>query len=87
MPQNKAAFVEAQSQALVVKNAPYHPPGPHEVVIKNHAVAINPVDWQMRDMGVFIESYPTVVGCDVAGVVHAVGRKVTAFQAGDRVAA
>lgn len=46
MPTNTAAYlVGKQVKPPVVKAAPYTPPGVHEIVVKNHAVAINPVDW------------------------------------------
>lgn len=85
MPQNKAAFFEARSSPVRVNNASYHPPGPGEIVIETHSVAINPVDWKMQETGMFVESYPSTFGCDVAGVVTAVGRGVTRFGIGDRV--
>lgn len=49
------------------------------------ATAINPVDWKIRDWGMFIEEYPAVVGSDAAGEVVAAGKDVQGFQAGDRV--
>ena len=60
-------------------------PGPDDVVIKNHAVAINPVDWKIQDYGLFIQSWPNVLGEDVAGEIHEVGSNVTKFKKGDRV--
>lgn len=42
---NKAAWiVEAGGKRLEVKEAPMPTAGPNEIVIKNHALAINPVD-------------------------------------------
>ena len=88
MPSNQAAWLVTQhAPSLEVKEAPYPSPGPHEVIIANHAVAINPVDWKMQDHGILIDSYPTTFGCDVAGVVEDVGSNVTIFQQGDRVIA
>lgn len=60
-------------------------PTADEIVVKVHALAINPVDWKMQDMGLFVQSWPTVLGCDVAGEVHEVGSGVTRFKKGDRV--
>jgi len=48
-PQNKAAWLRAPATPLSVGSAPYTPPGPQELVIKNGAVAINPVDWVIPD--------------------------------------
>lgn len=85
MPQNQAAWIKAQGAPLVVEDAPYNAPGPQEILIKNHAVAINPVDWKMQDHNIFKDKYPHIFGCDVAGVVEEVGSEVKAFTRGDRV--
>ena len=62
-------------------------PGPDQVVIKNKAIAINPVDWKVQDAGRFIRTWPCILGCDVAGDVVEVGENVKKFKKGDRVAA
>lgn len=60
---NKAAWLtEAKQNPLKVDHAPMPSPGADEVVIKNKAVAVNPVDWKIQDSGLFIQSYPNVLG-------------------------
>lgn len=60
---NKAAWLtEAKQKPLKVDHAPMPTPGPDEVVIKNKAVAVNPVDWKIQDSGLFIKEYPNVLG-------------------------
>lgn len=56
-----------------------------EVAIKITATAINPIDWKMRDLKLFIEEYPAVLGSDAAGIVAAVGSDVSGFAVGERV--
>ena len=56
-----------------------------EIIVKNAAVAINPLDCHMQDAGVFVQQWPTVFGCDVAGEVYEVGSSVDRFKKGDRV--
>ena len=46
MPTNRLAYLPAQGQALNVRDAPLPQPGADDIVIKNYAVAINPVDWK-----------------------------------------
>jgi threonine dehydrogenase-like Zn-dependent dehydrogenase len=58
------------------------------MVIKNHAVAINPIDWVTPVFGTFVLpwiKYPFIFGSDLAGEVVEVGKGVTRFSVGDRV--
>ncbi|KAF1942275.1 GroES-like protein [Clathrospora elynae] len=83
---NQAAYItEPKGKPLQVKEAPMPKAGKGEVVIKNHAVAVNPVDWKIQDYGVILQKYPNVLGTDVAGEVHEVGEGVTHVKKGDRV--
>jgi NADPH:quinone reductase-like Zn-dependent oxidoreductase len=89
MPSNTAAWLTAsKANPLEVKTAPYTPPRENEIVIKNGAVAINPVDWLKQDMGDMMFSwikYPFVLCSDVAGEIVEIGPAVTRFKVGDRV--
>ncbi len=85
--QNRAAYLDKANTPLQVRDAPMPTAGPDELIIKNAAVAINPLDWHMLDRGDFVQQWPAIFGCDVAGVVHEVGPDVTRFKKGDRVAA
>lgn len=88
-PTNTAAYlVGKQVKPLVVKAAPYTPPEAHEIVVENHAVAINPVDWFKQYCGNMLLSwikYPFVLGGDLAGEIVEMGEGVTRFRVGDRV--
>lgn len=60
---------------------------PHQVLIRVAATSINPVDIKIRQ-GAVAEIAPDFRGVlhgDVAGVIEAVGDKVTQFQVGDEV--
>jgi NADPH2:quinone reductase len=71
---------------LKIQEVPTSEPGPNQVLVKNHAVGINPVDTYLRsntdNRG---PKLPYTPGSDAAGVVEAVGQGVTAVKAGDRV--
>jgi NADPH:quinone reductase-like Zn-dependent oxidoreductase len=84
-PTNKAAWLVKAGSPLEVGEAPMPTPGPGEIVVKNAAIAINPLDTHMQDVGVFVQQWPAIIGCDVAGEVHEVGADVTRFKKGDRV--
>ncbi|THZ04948.1 putative quinone oxidoreductase [Aureobasidium pullulans] len=84
-PQNQAAWLNKADSPLEVRDAPLPTAGPGEIIVKNAAIAINPVDWHMQDHGIFVQQWPTILGCDVAGEVFEVGSGVDRFQKGDRV--
>jgi NADPH:quinone reductase-like Zn-dependent oxidoreductase len=89
MSTNQAAYQPAKKAlSMVVKPAPYPTASPNTIVVKNHAVAINPIDWLIQrkaDIMYTWLKYPFVLGIDVAGEVVEVGNNVTRFQVGDRV--
>lgn len=88
---NEAAYLDAaRANPLTVKGAPEPaPPSPSQVVIRAHAIAINPIDSMIQQTGMIVpaEAYPYVLGNDVAGEVVAVGSSVTKVRPGDRVLA
>ncbi|KAK7480726.1 hypothetical protein BaRGS_00027987, partial [Batillaria attramentaria] len=60
--------------------------GDTQVLLKASAVGINPVDWYIASGNFPIKPpLPWIPGWDAAGVVEAVGKKVTKFKKGDRV--
>jgi NADPH:quinone reductase-like Zn-dependent oxidoreductase len=60
-------------------------PAGTQILVEHVAVAQNPIDWKQQEMGFYINSFPYVLGFDVAGIVADVGPDVTKFQKGDRV--
>lgn len=82
---NKAAYLDKPGAPLVVRDARFPKAGPGEIVVRNAAIAINPVDWHMTESGMFIKQWPAVVGCDVAREVFETGHGVDLFKIGDRV--
>ena len=71
---------------LKLEEIPAPQPGPGQVLVRNHAVGVNPVDTYLRsntdNRG---PKLPYTPGSDSAGVVEAVGAGVTAVRAGERV--
>ncbi|KKY29858.1 putative zinc-binding alcohol dehydrogenase domain-containing protein cipb [Diaporthe ampelina] len=89
MPSNRAAILTATKAPLEIKEVPCPTPDEREIIVKNRAVAINPVDWFQQEKGpevIPFLKYPAILGYDIAGEVEAVGPGVTKFKAGDRVA-
>jgi NADPH:quinone reductase-like Zn-dependent oxidoreductase len=90
-PENQAAWLTAsKATPLEVGPAPYTHPGPGQLVVRNAAIGINPIDWLKQFLGENILPhirYPTVFGEDIAGTVVEIGEGVTRFRVGDRVLA
>jgi NADPH:quinone reductase-like Zn-dependent oxidoreductase len=84
-PKNQAAWLVKAGSPLEVGAAPMPTAGPGEIVVKNAAIAINPLDFHMQDSGVFVQQWPAIFGCDIAGEVYEAGKDVTRFREGDRV--
>ncbi len=87
-PVNEAVWLTAKCDGLEPRAAPFTPPDEDQIVIRNGAVAINPVDWLTQSIGDFVYpwlKYPFVLGSDVAGEVVAIGSAVSRFRVGDRV--
>lgn len=60
---------------------------PSQVLIQNHAVAIDPYDVKFVAGLMGDKQLPLIPGSSVVGEIVAVGNKVTDFKVGDRVAA
>ncbi len=70
-------------------------PAPHEILVKVHAAALNPVDWhfvrgapypvRMTAGGLKRPTRQRRVGCDYSGTIEALGRSVTGFALGEPV--
>ncbi|KAF2158505.1 hypothetical protein M409DRAFT_38206 [Zasmidium cellare ATCC 36951] len=84
-PKNKAAWLHKAGQDLQVNTAPLPEAGQGEIIVKNVAISINPLDVYMAGEGHFVQRWPVVLGCDVAGEVYQVGPGVQRFKKGDRV--
>jgi NADPH2:quinone reductase len=71
---------------LKLEEIPTPQPGPGQLLVRNHAVGINPVDTYLRsntdNRG---PKLPYTPGADAAGVVESLGSGVSGVKAGDRV--
>lgn len=85
MSGNTAAILKEAKAQIIVEQRPTPTPRAGEILVKNAAVAINPVDWKIQDYTLFVTDYPNVLGSDIAGVVEVVGSDVKRFKEGDRV--
>ena len=57
-----------------------------EILVRLKAAGVNPVDTKLRSRGTYYpDRLPTILGCDGAGVVEAIGADVNRFKVGDEV--
>jgi NADPH:quinone reductase-like Zn-dependent oxidoreductase len=91
----KAAVHTRYGPPDVVRIAEVDKPAPkdHEVLVKVHATTVNRTDcgfraakpWFARFFTGVVRPRLTILGCEFAGEVEAVGAGVTSFEVGDRV--
>ncbi|KAL4796275.1 chaperonin 10-like protein [Aspergillus venezuelensis] len=76
MTTHLAAILPSKNTPFTLRSRPTPTPGPGELLIAVKSVALNPADTIMRSHGLFIQSYPTVIGFDISGLVIDVGEGV-----------
>ena len=84
----KALAIRRYKGAMEMMDLPRPEPGPGDLLVRVRAASVNPVDYKTRDGGVKVllpNSFPLILGHDLAGDVAAVGRGVTRFQVGDAI--
>ncbi len=83
---NQAAWQCAPGHPLRIGVSDLPQPAANEILIRNAAIAINPIDWILQEIALlpWLE-YPAILGSDVAGEVAAIGSAVERFKVGDRV--
>jgi NADPH:quinone reductase-like Zn-dependent oxidoreductase len=85
---NRAALLtEAKAHPFKIDDFPMPVAGPHQMIVKNHAVAFNPADAIIQLNGALVTKFPAILGEDLAGEVVSIGPEVTRFKVGDRVVA
>lgn len=73
-------------EKLVYEEVPTPIPGEGEVLIRVKACSVNHVDiWIRQGIPAYKTTFPHISGCDVSGVVEAVGRDVTGIRKGEKV--
>ncbi len=86
----KAAIIEQYGAPEVLKIAEVPRPVPksREILIRIHAVSINPVDWKIRKgnlKSILNKRFPKILGIEFSGVIEEIGENVKHFEKGQRV--
>lgn len=86
----RAVIIEEYGGKEKLKEAevPMPQPKEHQVIVKERATSINPIDWKLRE-GYLQQKmpweFPIILGWDVAGEIVEIGSEVTDWKVGDRV--
>jgi len=79
-------------EVLKYEDAPVPELEPGEVLVRVHAVGINPPDWYLRDGYKMLPPewqpnvpFPVILGTDISGVIAAIADDVNDFSIGDEV--
>jgi NADPH2:quinone reductase len=84
----RAAFIKhtGPPEVITVGELPKPQASDGQVLVRIEAVDVNPIDTYVRGGMVAMPlPIPYIIGCDLAGVVEAVGPQVRRFKKGDRV--
>src|ERR1700688_1425808 len=73
-----------QPESLLDVNLPEPVSGELDLLVEVKAISVNPVDVKIRANVAPEDGAGKVIGWDAAGVVRAVGAKVSLFRPGDR---
>src|SRR5690242_262112 len=73
-------------EVMKLEDVPDPQPGPGQVLVRLHAVGVNPLDAYLRAGTYAVKpNLPYIPGSDGAGVIEAVGKDVKNWKRGDRV--
>src|SRR5690348_15414776 len=85
----RAILMNAPGDPDVLKIADVPKPqivAPSDVLVKLHTAGVNPIDTKVRKLNMYYPNkLPSILGCDGAGVVEAIGGSVTRVRPGDEV--
>lgn len=76
MTTHQAAVFLGKGQAFETQYRSTPKPGPDDLLVAVKSVAMNPADGIMRELGLLVSSYPTVLGFDMSGLVLDIGENV-----------
>ncbi len=85
----RAVLMNAPGDPDVLKIADVPQPSitdPSGILVRLHAAGVNPIDTKVRKLNMYYpDKLPSILGCDGAGVVEAIGSSVTRVRPGDEV--
>ncbi|PIG81415.1 alcohol dehydrogenase [Aspergillus arachidicola] len=86
MEVNRAAVLKSPRASVEVEQIETWAPGAGEVLVRNEAIAFNPIEAKIQKWEMFQIEYPAILGYTFGGTVVSVGPNVDSVKVGDRVA-
>jgi len=86
-PQQKALVLPKQQGNFEVRSRSIPSPGAGQLLVQVQSAALNPVDYKIKETGMFPIHYPAILGSDIAGIIEEVGEGIEDFRKGDKVLA
>ena len=83
--QQKVLVLPKVKADFEVRSSDVPKPKPGQLLVKLEASALNPIDYKIQELGMWITEFPTILGCEAAGTVEELGEGVSSFATGDRV--
>ena len=83
--QQKVLVLPKVKADFEVRSSDVPKPKPGQLLVKLEASALNPIDYKIQELGMWITEFPTILGCEAAGMVEELGEGVSGFAVGDRV--
>jgi zinc-binding alcohol dehydrogenase family protein len=80
-----SALPITSENSLIDLELPTPEPKPSDILVRVHAISVNPVDVKVRAAVTPPAGEARILGWDAAGIVEAVGAAVTTFRPGDAV--
>ncbi|MBZ5565253.1 MAG: alcohol dehydrogenase catalytic domain-containing protein [Acidobacteriia bacterium] len=81
----KAAVMRATGHPLAIEDVPAPEIGPEEVLVETRTCGICGTDLHILEGRGYVPPLPHILGHEPAGVVAAIGQRVTRYKVGDRV--
>lgn len=81
----KALVLPVKQSQFTVTTVPIPAPSPDEVLVRIEAAAVNPLEWKIQELSLFVDKYPAILGLDGAGVIVETGSNVTTRKKGDKM--
>ena len=83
--QQKVLYLPKVKADFEIRTSDVHKPMLGKIVVRLQSSALNPIDYKIQELGLWITEFPTILGCEAAGTLEKLGEGISGFAKGDRV--